>query len=86
MVRTKDYFYFIYQEDNSDILHKMPLDLEEVDIEHKDLAWETNVDEHILDTEKSLVMLLYYCRDRYSDADIQHFMETMRRLISPFHR
>ncbi len=81
MVRTKDYFYFIYQEDNSDILHKMPLDLEEVDIEHKDLAWETNVDEHILDTEEGLVMLLYYCRDRYSDADIQHFMETMRRLI-----
>ena len=81
MVRTKDYFYFIYHEDNWTMLHKMPLDLEDVDIEYEDIACHSDVDEHILDTEEGLVMLLEYYRERYPEADIQRFMETMRRLI-----
>ncbi|MBP5168092.1 MAG: hypothetical protein ILP14_02680, partial [Oscillospiraceae bacterium] len=81
IVKTKDHFIFIYQEDNWNVLGEMPLDMEEVEIDFSEDASQTAMDVQILDTEDGLLMLLDYSRDRYLEADVLHFMDTMRRLI-----
>ena len=81
IVGTNDHFIFIYQQDNWNMLHEMPLELEDVYIDIADLAAQTAVDVQILDTEEGLVMLLDYCRDRFPEEVIQHFMDTMKCLI-----
>ena len=81
IVKTNDHFIFIYQEDNWNVLGEMPLDMEEVDIDFSEDASQTAMDVQILDTEDGLLMLLDYSRDRYLEADVLHFMDTMRRLI-----
>lgn len=81
IVKTNDHFIFIYQEDNWNVVEEMSLDLEEVEIDFAEDASQTAMDVQILDTEEGLLMLLDYSRDRYLEADVQRFMDTMLRLI-----
>ena len=81
LVRTNDYFYFIYQEDNWNALESMPIEMNEVRIGFGEDASQTAMDVQILDTDDGLVMLLDYSIDRYLDQDVTRFMDAIQRLI-----
>lgn len=81
MVRTNDYFYFIYQEDNWNALESMPLEMDEIVIDFEGDASQTAMDVQILDTEDGLVLLLDYSIDRYLDRDVARFMDAIQRLV-----
>ena len=80
MVRTNDYFYFIYQEDNWNALESIPLEMDEIVIDFEGDASQTAMDVQILDTEDGLVLLLDYSIDRYLDRDVARFMDAIQRL------
>jgi non-ribosomal peptide synthetase component F len=81
IVKTNDFFYFIYQEDIYTTLEHSPFAMERVDIDFPDLASESALSVEILDEDGGLVLYLEYSRDRYLEADVQRFVDTMLRLI-----